>query len=283
VIAVIAVMATRHSTPATSATANQPVDTDTVQRGPLATAVSGAGILTYRAGSDGRPVAVVNRASGIFTALPGRGDKVGCGDLFYRVDDRPVLLLCGATPAYRDLHVGDAGADVRELNQNLHQLGDDAGVEIDPTDDHFTSNTAAALEALQTNQGLDATGTLGLADAVFLPWSVNVADVSADVGGTAEPGNVVMHVTSDTLEVQIQLDATEQEAISAGDAAQITLPSNTSTAGKVDRIGRIAATPQGPDASDGGATIGAYISLDHPDDTRGLDKAPVQVEITTTR
>jgi len=34
-----------------------------------------------------------------------------------------VLLLCGTVPAYRDLHRGDVGQDVRQLNRNLHKLG----------------------------------------------------------------------------------------------------------------------------------------------------------------
>jgi peptidoglycan hydrolase-like protein with peptidoglycan-binding domain len=243
--------------------------------------VSGAGILTYRAASDGAPLAVVNRASGTYTALPGRGDKVDCGAVLYRVDEHAVVLLCGTVPAYRELHQGDRGADVRQLNQNLHQLGYDVGAGIDVNDDQFTWNTGTALRALQTKQGLDATGTFAIGDAVFLPWSVRVADVSADLGGIAQPGAAVLRVTSDTLEVQIELDATEQEAVTPGDAVQITLPGSTSTNGKVDRLGRIAKTPEGPNAVDGGATIGAYISLDSPDDARGLDQAPVQAEIKT--
>ena len=37
----------------------------------------------------------------------------------------------------------------------------------------------------------------------------------------------------------------------------------------------------GKDANAGDATIPAYISLDDPEKARGLDSAPVQVEITT--
>ncbi|MEA3020428.1 MAG: hypothetical protein QOI47_1952 [Actinomycetota bacterium] len=280
-VAIGGVVATSHPRHATPAPEHASASTATVERGPLSHMVSGAGILTYRAGSDGAPLTAVNRASGIYTALPGRGDKVDCGAVLYRVDEHPVVLLCGTVPAYRDLHQGDGGTDVRQLNQNLHQLGDDAGIGIDPNDDQFTSKTGTALKALQKKQGLDPTGTLGVDDAVFLPWSVRVADVSADLGGTAQPGAAVLRVTSDTLEVQIELDATEQEAVHPGNAVQITLPGNTSTNGKIDRLGRIAKAPTGPNANDAGATIGAYISLDHPDDARGLDKAPVQADIET--
>lgn len=265
----------------TASTVEPTAATAAVKRGPLSTMVSGAGILTYRAGSDGSPVALVNRASGTYTTLPGRGDRIDCGQVLYRVDDRPILLLCGAMPAYRDLRRGDSGADVRQLNQNLHELGYDAGASIDPNGDRFSANTEAALAALQAKQGIDATGTLGIGDAVFAPWGVQIADISADLGATAQPGAAVLHATSDTLEVQIELDATEQQAVTAGDPVQITLPNTNSTTGKLDRIGRIAKAPQGPNAADAGATIGAFISLDHAEDARGLDKAPVQVEIKT--
>jgi hypothetical protein len=83
------------------------VNTATVERGRLSDMVSQYGILTYRAQSDGSPYAVFNRARGTYTELPDAGDEVGCGDVLYRVDDKPVLLLCGSTPAYRS--VSDRG------------------------------------------------------------------------------------------------------------------------------------------------------------------------------
>jgi hypothetical protein len=52
---------------------------------------------------------VINQVRGTYTSLPDDGDKVDGGDVFYRVDDNPVLLLCGTVPAYRDLHSGDVG------------------------------------------------------------------------------------------------------------------------------------------------------------------------------
>ena len=82
--------------------------------------VSLDGTLTYRARSDGSPYSVINQARGTYTELPDDGDKVDCGDVLYRVDDDPVLLLCGTVPAYRDLRRGDEGKDVRQLNRNLH-------------------------------------------------------------------------------------------------------------------------------------------------------------------
>jgi len=62
---------------------------------------------------------------------------------------------------------------------------------------------------------------------------------------------------------------------------RITLPGNDSVTGKVDRLGRVAEVPPGQDDNTGGANIPAYIHLDDPEKARGLDRAPVQVEITT--
>jgi hypothetical protein len=90
-----------------------------------------------------------------------------------------------------------------------------------------------------------------------------------------------MSATSDTLEVQLSLDPSQQGEVKKGDRAQITLPGNKAVTGRVDRLGRVAQVPAGQNTSAGGATIPAYISLDDPEQARGLDRAPVQVEITT--
>lgn len=254
-----------------------------VQEGELSSMVTLNGILTYRARSDGSPYAAINRASGTYTDLPDAGDRVDCGDLLYRVDDDPVLLLCGTVPAYRDLRVGDAGRDVRQLNRNLHRLGRDrrAGVAVDPADDTFTWRTQAALRRLQRDRGADATGTLDVDDAVVLPMAVRIAEVTARPGGLARPGGQVAQATSDALVVQVDLDASQQGEVWPGDRAQVTLPGNTLVTGRVARLGRVAQAPAGQNAGAGGATIPASISLASPAKARGLDRAPVRVEITT--
>jgi peptidoglycan hydrolase-like protein with peptidoglycan-binding domain len=259
-----------------------PANTGKVERGKLSAMVSLDGTLTYRARSDGSPYSAINQAGGTYTELPDAGDKVDCGDVFYRVDDDPVLLLCGTVPAYRDLHIGDEGNDVGQLNRNLHELGYDAeaGVDVGPNDKDFTWKTEEALEVLRHDKGLDETEALDTADAVFLPESVRIAKVTAELGGSASSGAQIAQATSDALEVQVNLDASQQGEVRKGDRAQITLPGNSSVKGKVDRLGKVARTA-GKDADVGDATIPAYISLDEPKKARGLDRAPVQVEITT--
>jgi hypothetical protein len=225
--------------------------------------------------------------------------------VLYRVDNKPVLLLCGTVPAYRDLYFGDVGKDVGQLNRNLHTLGYDAraGVDIDPDYNAFTDKTVRAFQLLQHDNGLRVTGYLAIGDAVFLPESVRIAKVSAELGGSAQPsaqpggsvqpsaqpgGSVqpsaqVLSATSDALEVHVDLEASQQGEVKEGVPAQITLPGNKSVTGRVDRFGRVAQVPAGQNTNTnaGAATLPAYISLDDPAKANGLDKAPVQVEITT--
>jgi hypothetical protein len=265
----------------TSAAPEPATGTATVTKGTLSAMVAMPGTLTHRARPDGSPYSVVNQARGVYTELPEDGDQIDCGSVLYRVDDVPVLLLCGTVPAYRDLGAGDRGSDVRQLNANLHQLGYDEGAAVDPEGDLFTAATERALGVLQRRKDLDATGTLEFARTVFLPEPVRIAGVTGRLGGSAEPGGEVVAATSGTLEVQVTLDAAQQGEVSEGDLARITLPGNKLVTGKVDRIGAVAQSrDERGDVAD--ATIPAFIALDNPADAAGLDRAPVRVEITTT-
>jgi hypothetical protein len=255
-----------------NAAAQGSANTATVQQGKLSAAVSQDGVLTYRARPDGSPFAAINHARGTYTELPAVGDEADCGGVLYRVDEEPVLLLCGTVPVYRALYVGDAGTDVRQLNRNLHVRGAGGA---------FTAKTQKALKALQRRRGARVTGALALGDAVFLPEAVRIAKVAGRLGGSAGPGAPVLSATSDTLHVQVSLDPSDQGHVKRGDRAQITLPGNVVVTGKVVGFGRVAQAPAGQDGSAADATIPTNISLDDPRKARGLDRAPVGVDITT--
>jgi hypothetical protein len=79
----------------------------------------------------------------------------------------------------------------------------------------------------------------------------------------------------------VNLDPSDQGRVKRGDRAQITLPGNTTVTGNVDGFGRVAQAPPGQGSSAVDATIPTYISLDDPGKARGLDKAPVGVDIIT--
>jgi hypothetical protein len=255
--------------PAAPATPGAPVDTALVQEGSLSAMVSQGGTLTYRARADGSPYSAINQARGVYTKLPETGDRVDCGGVLYRVDDQPVMLLCGTVPAYRALRKGAKGRDVRQLNRNLG-VGGNA----------FTSRTKAAVKKLQRANGARASGALAIGQAVFLPEAVRIAKVTGQVGGSARPGAPVLEATSGTLHVQVNLDPSQQGQVEKGDRAQITLPGNRPVSGRVEGFGSVAQLP-GKDSRPADATIPTYIRLDDVGEARGLDRAPVQVQITT--
>ncbi|WP_171064397.1 peptidoglycan-binding protein [Actinomadura soli] len=251
-----------------------------VREGPLSTQITQSGTLSYAAHGDGTPYAVVNQAKGIYTWVPGEGKEIGCGKTLYRVDERPVVLICGGTPAFRALSVGDEGREVRDLNANLVKLGYAEKSELDPGSDRYGSETAEAVAGLQDKLGVEETGRLDLGDAVFLPGPLRVTKATAKAGTRAAPGAQAAQATTARRQVTVELDPGQQSQVKVGDRARITLPDNRTTPGRVTRIGTVAKT--GADEKDSsGATIPVYITLTRPKDAGKLDEAPVRVQITT--
>jgi hypothetical protein len=255
----------------------------TVGHGVLTTQVSSAGTIGHVAQADGSPWALVNQAAGVYTRLPRAGAVKRCGATVYRVDDQPVLLLCGHTPLYRTLSTGMSGPDVEELNRMLVDLGYADGDNLDPNSDDFTWRTAAALRALQDDRGADETGMLAPADAVVAPGRVRVSKLSATLGTAARPGGPMGLATSTRRQVELDLDASDAAGVSVGDRATVTLPDNTVARGRVTEVGTVATTAGAGTGADTTAKLPVHIALDDRRKAAGLDQAPVQVQITTAR
>jgi multidrug efflux pump subunit AcrA (membrane-fusion protein) len=218
---------------------------------------------------------VVDQARGTYTWVPVAGGQIDCGETLYKVDQKPVILICGSTPAYRNLAEGNDGKDVQALNRTLVDEGYAGTSELDPDSDHFGAETEAALEKLQDKRGAEVTGRLNLGQAVFLPGPLRISKVTATNGTGAGPGRPIMEASSNRREVIVKLDASQQSEVEKGDHAQITLPDNRTTSGVVSRIGTVATS------KDGSVTLPVYITLNHPKDAGTLNQAPVQVQITT--
>jgi peptidoglycan hydrolase-like protein with peptidoglycan-binding domain len=78
---------------------------------------------------------------GVITTLPERGAQLDEGNIFLTVSGRPVFLLQGDIPVYRDLFPGLTGEDVHQLEAALNRLGFDPG----PVDGVFDAATTAAV------------------------------------------------------------------------------------------------------------------------------------------
>lgn len=299
--AAAAVIATPGGKQAAGASSSPPPNTATVTQGNLAATVAVAGTLTFAARADGSPYAVINQASGTYTDLPTVGQAISQGKVLYRVNDSPVVLLHGTTPAYRTLAAGTAGPDVTELNADLVALGYATSAQLSSTSNSFGSATTTAVEKLQAALGEPQTGTLTLGQVVFEPATLRVTTMSAQLGGSAQPGQVVMQATSTTRQVQVALDASQQTDVAVGDKVAITLPDNRTTPGVITSVGTVAtcppsagsgpsssSTPQGTDncssagpGSNSTPTVAVAVTPSDPAATGTWDQAPVEVGITT--
>jgi peptidoglycan hydrolase-like protein with peptidoglycan-binding domain len=100
------------------------------------------------------PSALKANAAGLLTTVPRPNMQFKEGDVICTVSGRPVLLLQGATPAYRDIVPGTSGTDVRQLEQALKRLGFDPG----PVDGHYDERTSAAVAAWYKSKGYEPFG-----------------------------------------------------------------------------------------------------------------------------
>lgn len=91
---------------------------------------------------------------GLITSLPVRNAQIHEGDVILTASGRPVFILQGQTPAYRDQVPELAGDDVRQLKQALARLGFNPGVADAPYD----QQTSAAVAAWYRSKGWEPFG-----------------------------------------------------------------------------------------------------------------------------
>ncbi len=124
---------------------------------------------------------VYNRLAGTYTWLPSAGTVIARGGTLYRLDEKPVVLMYGAVPAYRALKRGLSGSDVEQLNTNLTALGFDPYGAITATRS-FDAGTEAAVRRWQSADGLPVTGAVPLGRVVFASGSRRVTAVDVSLG-----------------------------------------------------------------------------------------------------
>ncbi|WP_432092971.1 peptidoglycan-binding domain-containing protein [Streptomyces sp. bgisy100] len=154
-----------------------PAATTRITRQTLTDATTVDGELGY-----GPTTPVASRAGGTVTWLPAVGSTVTRGAPLLRADDRPVPLLYGALPMYRELRTGSRGRDVLQFERNLAALG---YVGFD-ADERYTAFTAAAVKRWQARLGLRRTGSVAVGQVVYAPGPVRIAGHTARVGGSAD-------------------------------------------------------------------------------------------------
>jgi len=184
--------------------------------------------------------------------------------------------MYGDRPAWRELTSGLEGEDVRQLQENLLELG--FGGDALTASGTFDDPTIAAVKAWQASLGAPASGDIELGEIVFLPGAVRVAGHSVSTGDTVTAGFEVLTATSTDRVVTVDLAADEQALVTTGDKVEIDLPDGTRATGSVAAIGTVA-TAAGE--GQGTPTVEVTIVLDDPAASGTVDQAPVDVLITT--
>ncbi|WP_052397803.1 peptidoglycan-binding domain-containing protein [Streptomyces sp. NRRL F-5123] len=110
-----------------------------VKRTTLAERVTVDGQLGY-----GTEVPLPLKATGTVTWLPQQGATVGRGGTLLRVDDRPVVLMYGALPTYRDLGLPGAGGGRTDGERSKASDGTSSGT---PTDGPAAADAPAPPSA----------------------------------------------------------------------------------------------------------------------------------------
>jgi hypothetical protein len=223
---------------------------------------------------------VLAQAHGTVTWLPETGRVIHDGQVLYRVDQVPVVLLYGSIPAYRALVEGaTAAADVAQLNHDLVALGYVHRSEVNSAWNEFNWATRAGVEELQKQLEVDQTGRLHLGDVVFLPTPARITSLQASLGAPASGSVLSASSTMRTVTVALEPDLASQ--VKVGDRVTITLPDGSLTPGRVTSVSKVATVDSSnPSGSESGPTVPVRIQPTHPSATGRLDQALVQVSIT---
>ncbi|NJQ03734.1 peptidoglycan-binding protein [Streptomyces sp. PLAI1-29] len=181
-------------------------------------------------------------AADIITWVPADGDTVKRGGTVYRVNEREVPLLYGATPFYRTLETGSEGKDVEILERNLAELGYGGFT----ADKRFTATTAEAVRRWQDDLGRPETGTVRPGDAVVAPGARRVADVKTSPGALL--GGTILTWTGTERIIGVDLDVQYEDLVEKGTKATVTLPDDSTVEAEVTGVG----TLSGPEDGAGG-------------------------------
>ncbi|MEU5578779.1 peptidoglycan-binding protein [Streptomyces huasconensis] len=203
-----------------------------------------------------RPVR--SAVEGTVTVAAREGATVTRGQALYERDDKPVTLLYGPVPAFREMRAGSRGSDILQLERNLLALGYGAGLYVDP---RFDRATEAAVKRWQKSLNRTPTGRVGKGDVVFQPDQVKVASADAALADQVGPADPVLTVASTRPVVRAELDQGDVSLTAKGTRAEVELPSGKKESGRVTGT---AAPEASGEAEDGGPgdTVTVEVTLD---------------------
>jgi multidrug efflux system membrane fusion protein len=283
-VVVIVVLPSGSASPSDSDSGSRMSGSATVKRRNLVQTDTESGTLTYA-----HTHTVYDRLSGTVTWLPKVGEVINPGHTLVKVDNEPVILLDGRTPAYRDLKSSDSdGPDIKELNRNLVKLGyNPDGIVVD---EDWQWATTAGVRELQQALGLVQTGSLSFGTVVFLPGRQLVNTVDGTVGSGSGSG-AMLQTSSTRLGAMVNLPASSQSEAVVGEHVTVEMPNGSTVGGRITAVSKIAQSSRSSGSGSGSgsgdtsssSTIPVTISLDEQVNGAGLDQAAVSVNFAQAK
>lgn len=235
-------------------------ETAVVARGDLAESASWEGVLTYASAFDavyqrtetvttttssggGGPMGggappttttttVTAASTGIVTWVAPASSVLHNGDVLYRVNDVPVILVEGDGVLWRAIGVGDTGEDVLAVETALSALGYDPSATV-TVDASYTSYSRAMSRRFEAAYGLETTSTFPYASVVMRPGGVIVTDIALNVGDSVSTGDTVLTVSDTSRIVTFSLDPADRDRLAEGDAVSVRLSSGDTVAATI--------------------------------------------------
>lgn len=162
------------------------------------TRVLSTNVVTRGTGRFGDPRAVglvesrLKEEVRVVTELPGLGDEVEEGDVLFAASGRPVVVLLGDHPSFRDLGPGMTGTDVDQLEAALERLGHGPGT----VGEGYDQSTEEAVRALYGALGYQPiVATPGQISEIF-PSASQLIDGSSPGPGVLVPADEVLFVSA---------------------------------------------------------------------------------------
>ena len=167
------------------------------------------------------------------------------------------------------------GIDVLQLENALVDLGftADGAVQVDGI---YTLDTAIAVRDFQATVGMEPDGILNLGEMVFVPDEVRVTDQIASEGSAVVSGSQIIGISLSSKVVRVDLPASNQGLLVAGDRVTVELPDSTEVPATVQSVAQTATVAQLESA-----TFDVVVELDDPSYAESWDEAPVDVIVVS--
>ena len=161
--------------------------------------------------------------SGVITLIPKEGTIINFGEVLFAVDNKPVILVEGATPFYRTLDLNsDAGPDVLQLEKALVFLG--YAAEDFVPDETFDETTSKMLNALYVDYKIDTKSEITPAEQVAINLKKteveNIEETISDGGTTLAQVNDKKKKLEDAKDAATEESAAWKAADTAIENAQ---------------------------------------------------------------